>query len=436
MVDLAGSPYSIFAEWWGDEVSERMLAAPQEQWIEFARYYLAHRRSQTKPDLPGPDAAEIYCSVFSRPDDLYDEELILLGSKRIRALAMYADRIAVRDPFAPLAVRFELVDDSLILGEPPPEYKVRDCLRFLVKMSPLARAGVICFPEAPIANQPDDPEESPAAEATLLDKLLQGIASSDRDLTLDFAVYGSMGPVTSIKNFSSLDSVLDWRLATDPRRLRGGGSASFAAMNVLENLANAEASAPGSRVLMGTPLERSAFELLMRMAGLSLNERTIGISNFAMLPVPILVPPSKTILSVRTSTAFIEFRDNLRRALRMVDNIPSTNDHWLEMARSIVKDELAAGRARLEREIRQSRPLNQLKRAASGLAFTALGAATGAVASGGEPLPSMVGSATAALSAGIASYIAKLPQAQRQRAVLDCYLMFDPQRNDLDRAAM
>lgn len=214
-----------------------------------------------------------------------------------------------------------------------------------------------------------------------------------------------------------------WRWATDPSGIRGDASGVLAGMHILGQLMQARRVAPEGATFIGTPLERSVLERLICIGGPQVAAHATALANLATLAVPVLIPSSKDVVAARSSDEYASFRNDLSRALRIVEDIPSTDETWLETAREILDDELTPGRERISRAVRASKALSEIKRSASGLSISALGTGA-AVWVGGKPGPSLVAATVAGVATSLKSYLAVRRGVQKQKAVLESYLTF------------
>lgn len=159
------SPADFLADWWGYELSpatvERIATAPVEQWNSFSEDYQDSLCVNTGRRQEAADRSAVYCAVSSPSDDLYDPDLIPLGGARVRALALYAQRVIVRDPLEPLTSDF-LSSSGSPFGEPPHGRVVTHCLQTLSALAPLEKSGAVRFAGLTASGVADRPEETAA----------------------------------------------------------------------------------------------------------------------------------------------------------------------------------------------------------------------------------------------------------------------------------
>jgi hypothetical protein len=400
-------PLEMFQDWWGDKVTARSVGflanAPQDHWFEFSEHYLDARPGQVDDLIKGSMTA--YCSVHSRTDDLYDPELIPLSTARVRALSLYAEHVLVSDPFTPLALDFYAASRGPH-EEPPHPQKVKRCLELLVELSPLAEAGSVLFPRARNASGDG------------------GEAGSDSQLTLMLATVALNNEINDSDRGSWTDG-LDLRWMTDPNKLSGGGSPILAALNLIGNITAARCYSDSGSIFIGTPLERSVLGRLVALCGEEISSRATRLANLATLAVPIIIPSADNVAIAREASEFSSFRTDLSRALRAVEEIPSSDEKWLGEGRALMADELSGGQARIAKVVRDSQLLSSMKRVGGGIAMSALGATTAAQV-GGTLLPSLTAASVTAIGTAIGAHLSSRRQARENRAVLESYMMFDP----------
>jgi hypothetical protein len=385
------SPGQAVADWWGDdlriETVSRLVAAPIEHWAAFSESYL-ELRSNSEPGLA--DLAAVYCSVSSRSDELYEADLIPLADSRVRALALYANRILVKDPLEGLAQDF-INGTRTPDVEPPSEQALHECLRMLAALTPLETAGALSYAG-----------KSSGMSAVDEVSALRGLLSVQADLSLD---------------------TLDWRWATDPRRVRGDASGMVAALHILADLMQARRVAPEGAVFIGTPLERSVLQRMVELGGPSVGTHATALANLSTLAVPVLIPSPKDVVAARGPDEYVGLRAELGRALAMVEDLPSTDESWLVTARALLDDELAAGRERVAKSIRKSKALREMRQTTANFSIAALGATAG-MEVGGHPIPTIAGAATTGLANSLRAYLTSRRGVRQQKAVLESYMMF------------
>jgi hypothetical protein len=385
------SPTSVFADWWGDEPSPRtaqtFAAAPFDQWVAFSQIYRERRLSGEAEQSAVPPGAP-FCSIDSPADQLYDATDIPLGATRIRALALYARAVVVRDPLERLTQTF-LDASTTGVQEPPGRRELEGALSSLAELLPLER------------------------ESSLLYRLSVPVGQST---TPSFLAAMLSGPQLVTEG-------LDWRWMSDPRGVKGDASPGLAALNIVSDVAQARRLAPDGSIFIGTPLERSVLAQLFTIGTPFFHERSRLMYDLATLPVPVLVPSTRNVVLVRSADEYVQFRSDLSRALGLVSSIPDTDESWLGKARSVVADELSLSARRLERSLAKSPALRSFKQVASGLSLSALGAVTGS-AVGGAPVPAITSAAVTAIGNALAAFLSTRKGAKSGAAVLESYMMF------------
>lgn len=299
--------------------------------------------------------------------------------------------VIARDPLSELSAQL-LHGHGSQWAEPPGQDSIRRCLQLVQALSPLVDSGALEFVAA-------EPEGAPEVTDAL------------RELALVW------------KDIPEAE--LDWRWATDPKQIRGSASPLLAGMGVLFDLSTARILAPQGSIFIGTPLERSMIERLMSKWGTSLTDRATQLATFSTLPVPVLVPEPASVVAVRASDEYSQLRDDIGRALELVESIGEEDESWLPVAREIMRDELAPSRERLQSSLRSDSALSRLKRTLGGISFSGLGVSA-ATAVGGRPVPSATAASVTAVATALSSYLSTRPQVRNRRAVLETYAMFGP----------
>ncbi len=375
---VSTSPYRALREWWGDDLTEdvivRLRDAPLEQWIAFSRDYDERKENADLLDSALGRHSDIFCSIGSKPDELYDGNVIPLASARVRALALLVDRVVVADPLETIVKGFLLAQGPDF--EPPSHREVEATLRALVEFSALEHAGAVLY-----------------RSSTALGD--EGFEALRRTISL-------------LGDLRSMD--LDWRWASDPRHVLGSASPTLAALNVVTTAIQSRLAAPSGAMLIGTPLERSVLEQLVVLDGGTIPGRAISMQPLGTLAVPTLIPDASTVVY-------------LSRALEAIGGLPDTAESWLEEARMALADEIAPSAARLSRALRRSSVLSGIRRSAAGLAVSALGAIAGGLV-GGNPIAGATSAAVTYLSSAFGSYLSARPAVRGRRAVLESYFVF------------
>jgi hypothetical protein len=155
---VLNSPGSSVREWWGIELTEdaiiRLRNAPLEHWVTFSRHY--DRPDQQVVGASNAAAgrhSEAFCSLNSKPDELYDPTVMPLGAARVRALALLVHRVVVADPIEKMVRGFVTAADT-DWAEPPNRTDVESTLRALAELVPLEEAGAIIYrSSAPVFQQ-------------------------------------------------------------------------------------------------------------------------------------------------------------------------------------------------------------------------------------------------------------------------------------------
>ena len=374
-------------QWWGAALNQseitRLVDAPAEHWLAFLEYL-----KDEHYERPEPGTTRAYCGLFSRPDELYDSEVLPLSGARVRALALLVGELAVLDPLVPLLE--QMVDSRAgSWEEAPSRRQLLAVLGQVADLGPLERQGALRFFRRPTHNLPSEH----LMESFLM---VQGIP----------------------------DDELDWRWMTDPKRLRGSGSATLATLEVINSVAIARQISPNGAVHIGTPLERSIIEGIVEVPDLGSDTRR-AMRNFSILPIPLLIPDSSTIAIVRESDSYIEFRQELNRALVALDGIPASDEKWLDTAREIMSDELTPASKTLAREVKRSGFLSSNHRAGRTLGIAGLGSVVGQVV-GGNLIAAGTSAAVSAVGTALADFLSARPGVKAKRAVVETYTMFGP----------
>jgi hypothetical protein len=216
---------------------------------------------------------------------------------------------------------------------------------------------------------------------------------------------------------------LDWRWASDPRGVRSDGSAILAGLNIVMDVIQARQLVPTGSVLIGTPLERSVLAHLVALDRATIPGQAVAMQDLGTLAVPTLIPAAATVVSARDADEYLQLRDDLSRALESIRALPDTDESWLEDARTALSDEMAPGAARLNKALRQSGVLSQIRQTAAGLGVSGLGALAGGLA-GGSPVVAATSAGVTSISAALRAYLSARPAVRGRRAVLESYLMF------------
>jgi hypothetical protein len=395
-VAVLSSPGSSVREWWGVDLSDdailRLRDAPMEHWVAFSRYYDQPVPQNLDPGKAAGMRSEAFCSLNSKPDELYDAAVMPLGAARVRALALLVHRVVVADPIEKVVRGFITATDTTCT-EPPNRTEVEATLRVLAELAPLEDAGAVIYKSSARGVGTDT---DAILNTLLLEQDLKGLE-------------------------------LDWRWATDPHGLRSDGSAILAGLNIVMDVIQARQLVPTGSVLVGTPLERSVLEHLVALGGATLPGRAVAMQHLGTLALPTLIPGASAVVAAREADEYVQLRNELSRALESIQALPDTDESWLEDARTALADEMAPGAARLRKALRRSGVLAQLRQTAAGLGVSGLGALAGDLV-GGSPVVAATSAGVTSLAAVLRTYLSARPAVRGQRAVLESYLMFGEPR--------
>lgn len=380
---------STISNWWGRGPAlgdvEAIASSPLEHWLSFSEH-LQERRYTTSLPLH----MQAYCSVSSRPDQLYDPGVLPLASARVRALALFLGEVAILDPLSPLLQRM-LQSQSNRETEPPTAGELAKALSQIFDLAPLEQQGAVKFFLRP---------------------------SIPNSASLHVEAWQTVSRIP--------DEELDWRWMADPQGLRGDASRTLAAMQVVETVCIARQVSPTGAIHIGTPLERSVIERVVQVSERGSDFRT-AVQDFSLLPVPVLIPDSLAIVTARQSDAYVGFRQELDRAIRVVQAIPNSDESWLVTAREVMSDELAAPTAALIREVNGAKFFRSIRRAGRTFGIAGLGG-VGGQAMGGSLLAATTSAAITTAGTALADYLINRPSVSGKRAVLETYTMFGPSR--------
>lgn len=153
----------------------------------------------------------------------------------------------------------------------------------------------------------------------------------------------------------------------------------------------------------------------------------LNLSKLAALTVPQINP--RGVWAVRRSSEeFAEWRAALGSALGDIEGIGADDERWHAEATDIIASALRPVQTRLNKIIASSPALEALRIGVTDLSYSAVGAATGALA-GGSLVSGLTGAAGGKGAEVVVSYLRNLRKRREGKAVLDLVMSF--YHNDL-----
>jgi hypothetical protein len=385
-VDIAmtpSDPYQVFQEWWGEPIDAQMILratnAPRSQIIEFLHFARGYKPGEIPALQPG----------------------------LLRPLVLYNSFYDKTYPTGPLGTAINLLlyaHEAIVefsFGHPskPERRAFEQVLRRLLDVKPLADLGVLKFLRV---------EPSRAHHPSRTDQHYVDV--QDKDV-----------PENAWERFtSSIDKLdvlrdgFDYESAVFYLRCFTGAALNLATRwpSRLQLLARSDA-------------EQVLLEVAANRAGRSfIDLRRMQLTKIAGLAVPNYSLEIPGLVAIRQNEeAFAVWRSTLSSALDQVCQLPDSTEDWVREARGIVSAEMAPVRETLEKTTRRSPAMTSAKTGIRSLAFSAFGAAAGALA-GDSFTAAIAGAAAGQAGELLVQYLAAAKERRQARAVLDLMLTF------------